>query len=122
MDLVVTPRLLPIFFAATISTVALSVSADNGGSLTPAEVVSVMASRRVAIRKKCWDEAAQKQDTSLKVDFVVAPNGIVTDANARQLKGSDAIANCVVSEVKRTTFPSSSDGGRFQWPFIFKGP
>ena len=98
------------------------VSIADEGPLTPAQVVSVMASRRVAIRKKCWDEAVQKQDTSLKVDFAVASNGIVTDATARQLKGSDAIASCVVAEVKRTVFPTSGDGGRFQWPFIFKGP
>jgi hypothetical protein len=56
------------------------------------------------------------------IDFTIAPTGVVTDVAAHEVKGVDSIVTCVVAEVKRTIFPSSEGGGRFRWPFIFKGP
>jgi hypothetical protein len=90
--------------------------------ITPAEVVSVMASRRVPIRKKCYEESTEKAPTSVMIDFTIAPTGVVTDVAAHEVKGVDSIVQCVVAEVHRTVFPSSDAGGRFRWPFIFKGP
>ena len=94
----------------------------DGKAITPAEVVSVMASRRVPIRKKCYEESTEKAPTSVMIDFTIAPTGVVTDVAAHEVKGVDSIVQCVVAEVKRTVFPASDGGGRFRWPFIFKGP
>jgi hypothetical protein len=97
-------------------------SAVDAKPITPVEVVSVMASRRVPIRKKCYEESGEKAPTSVMIDFTIAPTGVVTDVAAHEVKGVDSIVQCVVAEVKRTIFPSSDNGGRFRWPFIFKGP
>jgi len=85
-------------------------------------VLSVMAHRRTAIRKLCYEDRADKADTSMKVDFMVASNGVVTDVSAKDAVGPASIVACVTAEVKKTVFPASEKGGRFRWPFIFKGP
>ncbi len=96
--------------------------ADDEKPLAPADVVSVMSSRRFSIRKKCYESRADKADTSIRVDFSIAVNGVVTDAVAHEASGPQPIIDCVVAEVRKTVFPSSGKGGRFRWPFIFKGP
>jgi hypothetical protein len=90
--------------------------------LLPREILAVMASRRAQIRKVCWEDREPKQETSLRVDIVVAPAGVVTEATARETSGSTAIVECVVAEVRKTVFPKTEKGGQFRWPFIFKGP
>jgi hypothetical protein len=101
---------------------AMSAGAASADELGPKDVVSVMASRRAAIRQLCYENHAKKADTSLKVDFDIAPSGVVTDAVAREPSGPAEIVACVVAEVKKTTFPASAKGGHYRWPFIFKGP
>jgi hypothetical protein len=96
--------------------------AEGVKGLTPAEVVSVMASRRIPIRKKCYEESPEKAPTSVMIDFTIAPTGVVTDVATHEVKGVDSIVQCVAAEVRRTVFPASEGGGRFRWPFIFKGP
>jgi hypothetical protein len=91
-------------------------------NLTSKEVLTVMVKRRVEIRQLCWEQSTSKADTSVKVDFGVSNTGIVVDATPRDAVGPPAIVSCIVAEVKKTTFPSSVKGGRFRWPFIFKGP
>lgn len=110
---------LPALGALLVSAPA---GADADKPLTPVEVVSVMSSRRGPIRKKCYEENTPKVDASMRVDFVVAPNGIVTDVVARDVTGPSAVVTCVTAEMKKTIFPASGSGGRFRWPFIFKGP
>lgn len=102
--------------------IASTAVADEKKSLAPADVVSVMASRRGPIRKKCYEESSEKAETSVRIDFTVAPTGVVTDVAAHEASGPQSIVDCVGAEVKRTIFPASGTGGRFRWPFIFKGP
>jgi hypothetical protein len=97
-------------------------TADGDKPLTHLEVVSVMSQRRGPIRKKCYEESPVKADASMRIDFVVAPTGIVTDVVARDVAGPEPIVSCVTAEMKKIIFPSSGSGGRFRWPFIFKGP
>lgn len=111
-----------MLLGALIVACAATAMADDSQSLSPNDVVSVMATRRVAIRKKCYEDSPEKADASMKIDFSIAPAGVVTDAIAREVTGPQSIADCVLAEVHRTTFPSSNNGGRFRWPFIFKGP
>ncbi len=113
---------LAVAAALLASTVVSSVAAPALAELAAKDVVSVMAQKRLHIRKVCYADRADKADTSVKVDFGVAPNGVVTDATARDATGPQAIVDCIVAEVKKTTFPASETGGRFRWPFIFKGP
>jgi hypothetical protein len=113
---------LAIPAVGAISTVAISAGADADKPLTPADVVSVMSARRVAIRKKCYEESPVKADAMIKVDFTIAPAGIVTDVSTKEASGPPSIIECVAAEVRRTVFPASSGGGRFRWPFLFKGP
>lgn len=91
-------------------------------TIAPKEVLAVMVRRRIEIRKICWDQSPEKADASVKIDFTISQNGIVTDATARDATGPASIATCVTAEVKKTVFPSSVKGGWFRWPFIFKGP
>lgn len=91
-------------------------------SLTPKEILSVMSTRRLQIRKLCYEDVKDKADTSVRVDVSVAPAGVVTDAVPRDPSGPPSIVACVVAEVKKTTFPASENGGWFRWPFVFKGP
>jgi hypothetical protein len=107
--------------AVALTTMATGVVADGGG-LPPSDVVRIMASRRTQIRKLCYEQSTQKAEASMKIDFYIAAAGMVTEARARDATGPTAIADCVVVEVKKTIFPESESGGRFQWPFIFKGP
>ena len=97
-------------------------AAAGGNALPASAVVSVMASRRGPIRKKCWEESPDKADGSMMIDFTIAANGIVTDLSAHETSGPESIVACVSVEVKKTIFPASGTGGRFRWPFIFKGP
>ena len=94
----------------------------GGDALQPSAVVSVMSSRRGPIRKKCWDESPDKTGASMKIDFTIAPSGVVTDLAAHETSGPASIVACVSAEVQKTVFPASGAGGRFRWPFIFKGP
>lgn len=104
-------------------TVVLAVSAAPADeNLAPKDVLAVMVKRRLEIRKLCWEDTKDRPETSLRVDFTVAQNGVVTDAVAREVSGPPSIVACVVAEVKKTTFLASEKGGRFRWPFIFKGP
>jgi len=96
---------------------------EEGKGLPPADVVRIMASRRTQIRKACYEQHPAKAEASMKIDFTVAMNGQVLEARARDgATGPEAIQSCVIAEVKRTIFPESGTGGRFTWPFIFKGP
>lgn len=115
-----TPHRIASVLTAAIVLAAGVVSADE--NLAPKEVLSVMVKRRLEIRKLCWEDSKERADTSLRVDFTVAQNGIVTDVVGREVSGPPAITGCVLAEVKKTTFVSSEKGGRFRWPFIFKGP
>lgn len=108
--------------AALLVLVATGTAAVADENLAPKEVLAVMAKRRLEIRKLCWEDSKERADASMKVDFAIAQNGVVTDAIARDVSGPASIAACVVAEVKKTTFVASEKGGRFRWPFIFKGP
>ena len=107
-------------FAAVVLLLPAVSAADEG--LAPKDVLTVMSRRRVEIRKTCWESSPERADTSLKVDFAVAQTGVVTDAKAADAVGPASIVACVVAEVKKTTFLASEKGGKFRWPFIFKGP
>lgn len=107
---------------ALLVLVATSTAALADENLAPKEVLAVMVKRRIEIRKLCWEDSKERADASMKVDFGVAQNGVVTDAIARDVTGPASISACVVAEVKKTTFVASAKGGRFRWPFIFKGP
>lgn len=115
------PR-VALVLALLLSAGQAAADADADKPLSHAEVVSVMSSRRGPIRKKCYEDSAAKADSSMRVDFTVAPTGLVTDVVAREVTGPSAIVACVTAEVRKTIFPSSGSGGRFRWPFIFKGP
>ena len=91
-------------------------------NLTSKEVLAVMVKRRIEIRKICWEQSPEKADVSVKIDFGVGQTGTVTDVTPRDAVGPASIVSCIAAEVKKTTFPVSEKGGRFRWPFIFKGP
>jgi hypothetical protein len=126
--MVVVTRRTPAAAALFVFLMAAPALADGGGireegkGLPPSDVVRIMSSRRTQIRKLCYEQNPAKAEASMKIDFVVSMNGIVLEAKPRDASGPEAIASCVVAEVKKTIFPESGTGGRFVWPFIFKGP
>jgi hypothetical protein len=97
-------------------------SLADDGTLSPNAIVAQMHVRRVQIRKTCYESSPAKADTSVRVDVTVAGNGVVTDVQQRDPSGPEEIRNCVVAEMKKTTFVASPKGGWFRWPFIFRGP
>jgi hypothetical protein len=107
---------------AVVLVVTASAQASADESLTPKDVLTVMVRRRAEIRKVCWEQSAAKADTAVKVDFQVAPTGVVTDVKPADASGPASIITCILAEVKKTTFIASEKGGHFRWPFIFKGP
>jgi hypothetical protein len=111
---------------AAALTIMIALAATAGASadesLTPKEVLSVMVKRRADIRKVCWEQSPEKADTAVKVDFAVSKTGVVTEVTPRDISGPPSIVSCIAAEVKKSTFPASEKGGRFRWPFIFKGP
>jgi hypothetical protein len=88
--------------------------------LTPKEIARVMSGRAREIRHLCWEQASTHTPTSVRVDFIVAPSGKVTSAEAKDAAGDAKIVACVVAEVKRTEFPKTDGGGANHWPFVFK--
>lgn len=100
--------------------VATSGAGADGDALEPKDIISVMAKRRVEIRKICWDPPPAKPATSVKVDVTVGPTGVVTGAVARDPEGSTTVIDCVIAEVKKTVFLPSAKGGFFRWPFVFR--
>jgi hypothetical protein len=91
-------------------------------NLSPNAIVAQMSTRRLQIRKTCYESSPAKADTSVKLDVTVAGNGVVTDVQQREPSGPEEIRSCIVAEMRKTTFVSSPKGGWFRWPFIFKGP
>lgn len=107
--------------ACALPALVFAGSAGAGGdSLEPKDILTVMAKRRLEIRKICWDPPPAKPATSVKVDVSVGPTGVVTGAVAREPAGSTTVIECVVVEVKKTVFMSSAKGGFFRWPFVFR--
>ncbi|MGZ3424829.1 MAG: hypothetical protein ACXVEF_08145 [Polyangiales bacterium] len=94
----------------------------DDGNISPKEIVAAMNVRRIQIRKTCYESAPAKADTSVKLDVTIGGTGIVTDVQQRDPSGPEEIRNCVVAEMRKTTFVASPKGGWFRWPFIFKGP
>ncbi len=106
--------------ACALPALVLTGTAGAGDSLEPKDILTVMAKRRLEIRKICWDPPPAKPATSVKVDVTVGPTGVVTGAVAREPAGSTTVIECVVVEVKKTVFMSSAKGGFFRWPFVFR--
>ncbi len=104
---------LPAVFAAA-QALAL------GDDLEPKDVLPVIALRRLEIRKVCWDPPPAKPATSVKIDVTVGPTGTVTNAIPREPAGSTTVIDCIVAEVKKSTFPTTNKGGFFRWPFVFR--
>lgn len=93
--------------------------ATAGGSLDGKSVETVVASKRVGVRKVCYEPWADKGSASVKVTLKIGSDGRVQSADIATSSGEPAIGQCVQRLSKTWTFPPSEGGGTFNVPFLF---
>lgn len=94
----------------------------GGGGGSPLEgksVETVVSSKRVGVRKKCYEPWADKGGASVKIRLKIAPSGGVESASIVNSSGEPAVGQCVQSMARGWSFPASGSGGTFDIPFIF---
>ena len=89
-------------------------------SLRAEDVQRVVAGRRAALKRTCWDHraAAGPPTVKIKLDLVVGTTGEVVSASAT---GDDAlVASCVEEQARGWLFPAHRErSGAIQIPFVF---
>jgi len=92
-----------------------------GGRLTADEVERVIATHRMALKRRCWDGAAPaaRSRSTVHADFVVGARGDVVWIATR---GEDALLNaCVENALRAWTFPAHGErSATFSIPFEFR--
>ena len=91
----------------------------TGGSLDGKSVEGVVASKRVGVRKVCYEPWADKGGASVKVTLKIGPDGRVQSSDIATSSGEPAIGQCVQRMAKGWAFPPSDAGGTFNIPFLF---
>jgi TonB family protein len=91
----------------------------GGGSLDGKAVEGVVASKRVGVRKVCYEPWSDKGSASVKVTLKIGSDGRVQSADIATSSGEPAIGQCVQRLSKTWTFPPSEGGGTFNVPFLF---
>jgi len=91
----------------------------GGQPLDGKAVETVIASKRVGVRKQCFEPWADKGNASVKVTLRIAPDGRVTSSEIASSSGEPAVGQCVQRLAKGWTFPPSEGGGTFNVPFLF---
>lgn len=89
------------------------------GSLDGKAVEGVVASKRVGVRKVCYEPWADKGGASVKVTLKIGADGRVQSSDIATSSGEPAIGQCVQRLSKSWTFPPSEGGGTFNVPFLF---
>jgi len=91
----------------------------GGQALDGKAVETVVASKRVGVRKQCYEPWADKGNASVKVTLRIGPDGKVSSSEIATSSGEPAIGQCVQRLAKSWTFPPSEAGGTFNVPFLF---
>ncbi len=94
----------------------------GGGGSAPLDgkiVEGVVNSKRVSVRKVCYEPWADKGQATVKINLKVSPSGSVSSSDIVSSSGEQAVAQCVQRLSKGWTFPSSEAGGTFGVPFFF---
>lgn len=94
-------------------------TAGAGGALDGKAVEGVVASKRVGVRKVCYEPWADKGSASVKVTLKVGADGRVQSSDIASSSGEPAIGQCVQRLAKSWAFPASDSGGTFNIPFLF---
>lgn len=94
-------------------------AAGAGGSLDGKSVEGVVASKRVGVRKVCYEPWADKGGASVKVTLKIGSDGRVQSSDIASSSGEPAIGQCVQRLAKTWSFPQSEAGGTFNIPFLF---
>jgi len=91
----------------------------GGQALDGKAVEIVVASKRVGVRKQCYEPWADKGNASVKVTLRIGADGKVSSSEIATSSGEPAIGQCVQRLAKSWTFPPSEAGGTFNVPFLF---
>jgi TonB family protein len=91
----------------------------TGQALDGKSVETVVASKRVGVRKQCYETWADKGGASVRLLLKIGPNGSVQSADIASSSGEPAIGQCVQRLARSWTFPPSEAGGTFAVPFLF---
>jgi outer membrane biosynthesis protein TonB len=96
----------------------------GAGALSGGAVEGVVSSKRVGVRKQCYEGSggSDKGDATVKIQIKIAPDGSVTSSDIVQSDGPAAglVGPCIQRMSKTWRFPASDSGGTFAIPFIFK--
>ncbi len=91
----------------------------GGGPLTQSQIETVVASRKVGVRRACLErtESTSTGNVTVRAKVTVGGNGLVQGVSA---SGNDPIiAACIEKNVKTWTFPASGGTTTFDIPFSF---
>lgn len=91
----------------------------GGAPLDGKAVESVVQSKRVGVRKQCYEPYSDKGNASATIQLKVNSSGGVDSATIVSQSGDSSIADCVVRQARNWRFPASEAGGTFKIPFIF---
>jgi hypothetical protein len=90
----------------------------GGGSLTSDQIMSVLNSHKVAIKRTCVERGGQLVGTANeKLQVTIDGNGQVTSAQADG--NNSAIGACLEKEVKAWRFPPTGATTKTEMPFVF---
>jgi hypothetical protein len=94
----------------------------GGEPLSTDAISSVVAGKKVGIRRRCIDSAGGTGDgVSVNLLLDIQPDGSVASASPTQTKGDSSIGACLAREARGWRFPSSGSGRKVNVPFIFGG-
>jgi len=91
----------------------------SGEALDGKQVETVVGTKRVSVRKTCYEPYADKGAASARIVLHINPDGTVSASDLTGSTGDSAIGQCVQRLSKGWRFPSSGAGGTFAVPFIF---
>jgi outer membrane biosynthesis protein TonB len=92
----------------------------SGEQLDTGAVSSVVAAKKVGIRRRCIDSATGGTDgVAVTLYLDIQPDGSVASASPTQTKGDSSIGACLAREARNWRFPTSGAGRKVNVPFIF---
>lgn len=96
----------------------------GSGDFDPSVVAGTIR-RRIRAIQRCYERELRNNPTlsgRVLVRFTIVPAGTISSATATEnTTGSDAVARCVVSTIRRFRFNPGPDGGSvtYAYPFVF---
>ncbi len=93
-------------------------SFGGGASLTEGQILQVLASRKIQLRRVCW-ERLENHDSAVKVTATVSIDGSGRVQSVEATGSDTAVTNCIRNQIRDWTFPASGAATTAALPFSF---